>query len=92
MGRLQIKRSNQLNEQGKAKPPLASNTEYGELAVNYNAVDPVLFIKDSNNKIIRIADKVTEESELVEAVHKMQRSIVAIQDKVDKLWEMVNDK
>ena len=29
--------------------------EYGELAVNYNETDPAIFIKDSNNNIIRIA-------------------------------------
>ena len=29
--------------------------EYGELAVNYNTNDPVIFIKDSDNKIIRLA-------------------------------------
>ena len=31
--------------------------EYGELAVNYNATDPVIFIKDSTNGIIRITDR-----------------------------------
>ena len=151
MGRLQIKRSNQLNEQGHAKPPLASNTEYGELAVNYNAADPVLFIKDSNNKIIRLVGKVIEEDNceedgpagpieygkyetlvvteqltvgnsdndnfqgvfmnaregsidataitvqgkevaLAERVEEMSLAIMVLQDQVDKLWEMVNDK
>ena len=30
--------------------------EYGELAVNYNTTDPVLFIKDSTDKIIRLTN------------------------------------
>ena len=29
--------------------------EYGELAVNYSETDPVLFLKDSSDNIIRIA-------------------------------------
>ena len=52
--RIQLKRSNVL-ESGSAKAPLAEQVEYGELAVNYSAQDPVLFIKDSNNAVIRIA-------------------------------------
>ena len=30
--------------------------EYGEIAVNYNAADPVLFIKDSADGIIRVSN------------------------------------
>ena len=30
--------------------------EYGELAVNYNTNDPVVFIKDSSNGIIRLTN------------------------------------
>ena len=30
--------------------------EYGELAVNYNSTDPVIFIKDSNDNIIRLTN------------------------------------
>ena len=52
--KIQLKRSNVL-EGGSAKAPTASQMEYGELAVNYNESDPVLFIKDSNDQIIRIA-------------------------------------
>ena len=29
--------------------------EYGELAVNYNEGDPAIFLKDSDNEIVRIA-------------------------------------
>ena len=52
--KLQLKRSNVL-ELGAAKEPTASQMEYGELAVNYNNGDPAIFIKDSNDNIIRIA-------------------------------------
>ena len=53
--KIQLKRSNVL-EGGKAKAPTAAQTEYGELCVNYNAADPVIFIKDSTNQIIRLTD------------------------------------
>ena len=54
--KIQLKRSNVL-ESGSAKAPTAAQMEYGELAVNYNPDDPCLFLKDSNNNIIRISDK-----------------------------------
>lgn len=53
--KIQLKRSNVL-ENGAAKAPTAAQMEYGELAVNYNTADPVLFIKDSANGVIRITD------------------------------------
>ena len=52
--KLQLKRSNVL-EGGAAKEPTAPQVEYGELCVNYNKDDPALFIKDSDDVIIRIA-------------------------------------
>ncbi len=52
--KIQLKRSNVL-EGGSAKQPTAQQMEFGELAVNYNAADPTLFIKDSADKIIPIA-------------------------------------
>ena len=52
--KIQLKRSNVL-EGGNAKQPTAGQMEFGELAVNYNENDPAIFIKDSNNQIIRIA-------------------------------------
>ena len=52
--KIQLKRSNVLQGNG-AKEPSAGQMEYGELAVNYNEADPAIFIKDSNNTIIRIA-------------------------------------
>ena len=52
--KLQLKRSNVL-ELGGAKEPTAPQMEYGELAVNYNTSDPAIFLKDSNDNIIRIA-------------------------------------
>jgi hypothetical protein len=48
------KRSSQLVG-GSAKTPEASVIEYGELAVNFSTDDPALFIKDSNNQVVRIA-------------------------------------
>ena len=52
--KIQLKRSNVLDG-GVAKTPTAAQMEYGEIAVNYNDTDPVLFIKDSTDAIIRIA-------------------------------------
>ena len=40
---------------GVAKTPTASQLEYGELAINYNTDDPAIFLKDSNNNVIRIS-------------------------------------
>lgn len=52
--KLQLKRSNVLTS-GAAKVPTASQLEYGELAINYNDTDPAIFLKDSNNNVIRIS-------------------------------------
>ena len=53
--KIQLKRSNVLSG-GVAKEPTASQMEYGEIAVNYNTADPVLFIKDSSDAIIRVSN------------------------------------
>ena len=53
--KIQLKRSNVL-ESGQAKEPTSAQMEYGEIAVNYSNADPVLFIKDSANSIVRIAN------------------------------------
>ena len=50
--KIQLKRSNVL-ETGKAKVPTSAQLDYGELAVNYNADDPTLFLKDSNDNVIK---------------------------------------
>tara|TARA_R110002050_G_scaffold101938_1_gene210323 strand:- start:48 stop:383 length:336 start_codon:yes stop_codon:yes gene_type:complete len=52
--KLQLKRSNVVTD-GLAKEPTASQLDYGELAVNYSSGDPVIFMKDSNNAVIRIS-------------------------------------
>ena len=57
--KIQLKRSNQLVGEN-AKAPTAAQMEYGEIAVNYNEQDPVLFIKDRTDQIIRIAGKGAE--------------------------------
>jgi len=51
--KIQLKRSNVL-ENGAAKEPTAEQMEFGELALNYNTADPVLFCKDSAGAIIRL--------------------------------------
>jgi len=52
--KIQLKRSNVLDGSA-AKQPTPEQMEYGELAVNYAATDPSVFIKDSSNNIIKIA-------------------------------------
>ena len=52
--KIQLKRSDNLKNQA-ALPPSSGAMEDGELAVNYNAADPTIFIKDSNGDIIKIA-------------------------------------
>ena len=52
--KIQLKRSNVLDG-GSAKPPLADQMEYGELAVNYNNTEPTIFLKTSTNEIVTIA-------------------------------------
>jgi len=54
--KIQLKRSNVLDG-GVAKAPTAGQMEYGELAVNYSSTDPVLFIKDSTNSIVRLSSR-----------------------------------
>jgi len=52
--KIQLKRSQKVNS-GAPIPPTVAAMEYGELAVNYNASDPTIFIKDSANQIVEIA-------------------------------------
>ena len=52
--KIQLKRSNVLDG-AFAKEPTDTQMEFGELAVNYNSGDPVIFMKDSADQIIRIA-------------------------------------
>ena len=49
--KIQLKRSNVLDG-GAAKAPTPEQMEYGELAVNYAATDPTIFLKNSDNTII----------------------------------------
>ena len=53
--KLRLKRSSALVG-GSAKPPLASQLAFGEVAINYNAADPTIFIKDTNNSIVSFTD------------------------------------
>ncbi len=52
--KIQLKRSNVL-EASQAKEPTPDQMEYGELAVNFNNSDPSIFLKDSNDAIVKIA-------------------------------------
>lgn len=52
--KIQLKRSGVLDGTD-AKAPSNAQLDYGELAVNYNADDPAIFLKDSNNAVIRIS-------------------------------------
>ncbi len=54
--KIQLKHSNVLDS-GSAKQPTAVNMLDGEVAVNFNASDPAIFIKNSNGDIVRIAGK-----------------------------------
>lgn len=60
--KIKLKASNVL-ESGVAKQPTAEQTEYGELAINYNANDIALFAKDSNNNIRRIGGSIQKGDE-----------------------------
>jgi len=53
MAKIQLKKSNVLDG-GSAKAPEASQMKFGEIAINYNANSPTIFIKDSNGQIIAI--------------------------------------
>jgi hypothetical protein len=67
--KIQLKRSNVL-EGGVAKTPTAGQMEFGELAVNYSSLDPVIFIKDSDNNIIRITNDSAYIQDLIDATVK----------------------
>ena len=54
--KIQLKASDSLDN-NSAKPPSSANMLDGELAINYNADDPSIFLKDSNNNIVKIAGK-----------------------------------
>jgi len=52
--KIQLKRSNVLDG-GKAKEPTSANMKDGELAINYNSIDPSFFIKDTNGDIRKLS-------------------------------------
>jgi len=53
--KLQLKRSSTLVS-GSAKPPLATQLAFGELAINFNTADPKLFFKDSTGNVLGLTD------------------------------------
>ena len=52
--KIQLKRSGILDGDS-AKAPSSEQMDYGELAVNYNVDDPAIFLKDSDDNIVRLA-------------------------------------
>lgn len=52
--KIQLKRSNVIAG-STAKEPTPEQMEYGELAINFSSVDPAIFLKNSNNSVVRIA-------------------------------------
>ena len=54
--KIQLKASQTLDN-NSAKPPSSANMLDGELAINFNANDPSIFLKDSNDNIVKIAGK-----------------------------------
>ena len=65
---------------GAAKAPTALQMEYGELAVNYNTADPVIFIKDSSGAVIRLTNDNTS----------INNEIVDINNKIDVINESIS--
>jgi hypothetical protein len=65
--KLQHKRSNVL-EAGQPKAPLAKQMEFGELAVNYNATKPTVYLKDDGNNVVSLLDSISKASYTVEGV------------------------
>ena len=53
--KFQLKRSDQLTQGGTALTPDGQYLEFGEIAINYNATDPAIFFKDTQNNVIRIS-------------------------------------
>ena len=52
--KIQLKRSS-VADAGVAKKPTPEQMAFGELAVNYSATDPAIFLKNSNSEIVQIA-------------------------------------
>lgn len=69
---------------GKALEPQAANMEQGELALNYNSKDPALFIKQSDNSVVRISDHL---SNLEEITLNAETDFVIIQ-RDDKFYKV----
>ena len=53
--KFQLKRSDQLTQGGTALTPDGQYLEFGEIAINYNATDPAIFFKDTQNNVIRLS-------------------------------------
>lgn len=54
-GKIKLLKNSQTDANGVAIAPLPTELEHGQIAVNYSATNPCIFIKDSNNKIIKFA-------------------------------------
>ena len=82
--KIQLKRSNVL-ESGRAKAPTSSQMEYGEIAVNYNSVDPTIFIKDSSNLIVAITDNSAEIARLDAEINRLDGEIIHLDGEVNTI-------
>ena len=79
--KIQLKRSNVLAN-GAAKAPTTPQMEFGELAVNYNTADPVIFIKDSAGAIIRLTNDNTSIDQEIEDINNQ---IVVIEGEITSI-------
>ena len=57
IGTVRLKKNDTVNSQQIAVAPLATELDFGELAINYNPLDPCLFFKDKAGKIVKIVDE-----------------------------------
>ena len=88
--KIQLKRSNVL-EGGVAKAPTTAQMEYGEIAVNYNTIDPTLFIKDSANGIVRIGDDSKALADLQTEIDNLQIELDKLEAELDKYSQTIPD-
>ena len=79
--KIQLKRSN-VQSAGVAKAPTAAQMEYGELAVNYNTADPVIFIKDSAGAIIRLTN---DNSSIDQDISDINNQIIVIEGDISSI-------
>lgn len=65
-GKVKLLKNAQTDANGVAVAPLPTELEHGQIAVNYSATNPCIFLKDSNNKIVKFATEEVIADTLVE--------------------------